>query len=244
MELLKVTNLRIEFLKLHTLGDDHIDSSSDSIKKYYYALYNLVVRGSCFCYGHASSCAPMNKSDPSNVSGMVHGRCACEHSTTGLNCEKCLPFNQDAPWRPANVEDKSECRREYLFSFFSFFFYILRFFYVSFLSIFSPLFIALCLSYTSFILFARVNAALNKIQSSYWIIISLPYCKYEVLKLCFRFIVGNKIFTLFYVKIYMKKVVCRENNFYVKRSQAQRNTQKSGLKRRVSHDLVQKMLFD
>ena len=67
MELLKVTNLRIEFLKLHTLGDDHIDSSSDSIKKYYYALYNLVVRGSCFCYGHASNCTPLKDEDPGKV---------------------------------------------------------------------------------------------------------------------------------------------------------------------------------
>ena len=117
MELLKVTNIRIEFLKLHTLGDDHIDSSmgtSDSSKKYYYALYNLVLRGSCFCYGHASSCRPLNGDESTAaIPGMVHGRCDCEHSTTGMNCEKCMDFYHDAPWRPAKAGDTSECRRKY-----------------------------------------------------------------------------------------------------------------------------------
>ena len=117
MELLKVTNIRIEFLKLHTLGDDHIDSSmgtSDSSKKYYYALYNLVLRGSCFCYGHASSCRPLNGDESTAaIPGMVHGRCDCEHFTTGMNCEKCMDFYHDAPWRPAKAGDTSKCRRKY-----------------------------------------------------------------------------------------------------------------------------------
>jgi len=116
MELLKVTNIRIEFLRLHTLGDDHIDSSMgtyDSNKKYYYALYNLVVRGSCFCYGHASSCRPLEGEEESAaIPGMVHGKCDCEHHTTGMNCEECLPFYQDVPWKPAKEGDTSQCRRE------------------------------------------------------------------------------------------------------------------------------------
>ncbi|XP_076804829.1 laminin subunit beta-1-like isoform X2 [Clavelina lepadiformis] len=121
--LLKITNLRIVFTELHTLGDDLLDARKDIKNKYYYALYELIVRGNCFCYGHADECTPINadqvNSDnvhnimhPDDESGQrrVHGRCRCQHNTIGLNCEQCKPFYQDQPWRPAEAGMPHECQ--------------------------------------------------------------------------------------------------------------------------------------
>ena len=56
-----ITNLRINMTAFHTLGDDILDPNAESEvnQKYYYSLYELIIRGNCFCYGHAEECEPV-----------------------------------------------------------------------------------------------------------------------------------------------------------------------------------------
>ncbi|KAM3872975.1 laminin subunit beta-4 [Diretmus argenteus] len=113
-ELITMTNLRVNFTRLFTLGDTLLGRRRrNPQEKYYYALYDMVVRGSCFCNGHASLCMPVDSSrgDVFNEPGMVHGRCVCQHNTVGNNCERCQDFHNDAPWRPGGEKGPNICRR-------------------------------------------------------------------------------------------------------------------------------------
>jgi len=49
-----------------------VDSRTEISEKYYYAMYGMVIGGSCSCYGHASKCVPIDKyKDKENLPNMV-----------------------------------------------------------------------------------------------------------------------------------------------------------------------------
>ncbi|XP_067360574.1 netrin-4 isoform X1 [Channa argus] len=113
-----LTNLRIRLLKAQICRaspippaegiqpSDSIPTSTFTVENSGlapYAIYTLLVRGTCLCHGHAEYCVPHNSSqEKRKYSNMVSGRCLCTHHTAGHHCEKCAPLYNDRPWRPGN----------------------------------------------------------------------------------------------------------------------------------------------
>ncbi|XP_028304206.1 laminin subunit beta-4 isoform X2 [Gouania willdenowi] len=112
-DLTLLTNLRVNFTRLFTLGDTLLSRRRRNPQnKYFYSLYNMVVQGRCFCHGHAQHCSPVGgRGDVFTQPGMVHGHCVCQHNTAGENCEQCQHFHHDSPWRPGGERPESICRR-------------------------------------------------------------------------------------------------------------------------------------
>lgn len=115
----KLTNIRFNFTQLHMFGDNYLININDDqearvnlMSKYYYAIREMRIIGTCFCNGHASRCVQADhiQYDEEYLSSMVHSRCQCEHNTYGHNCEKCLPLYNDLEWRPAENGRVNECR--------------------------------------------------------------------------------------------------------------------------------------
>ncbi|XP_077977074.1 netrin-4-like [Glandiceps talaboti] len=106
-ERLQITNLRINLVKTQQCecATQNPTAKNKSSKLNYFAVYELIVGGTCSCNGHASECVPLSAEGNSNSQpeNKIHGKCVCQHNTDGENCEKCLPLYNDAPWSPANA---------------------------------------------------------------------------------------------------------------------------------------------
>ncbi|KAM9326705.1 laminin subunit gamma-1 [Gastrophryne carolinensis] len=93
------TDIRVTLNRLNTFGDE-VFSDPKVLKSYYYAISDFAVGGRCKCNGHASECVR------NEFSKLV---CNCKHNTFGVDCEKCLPFYNDRPWRRATADSANEC---------------------------------------------------------------------------------------------------------------------------------------
>nr|XP_032828936.1 netrin-G2-like isoform X7 [Petromyzon marinus] len=81
-----LTDLRARLLQPAT-GDTFIDK--ENLKKYYYAVSNVQVRGRCTCNLHAKEC----KFEKGQL------LCECEHNTTGSDCGKCKRGFRGRLWK-------------------------------------------------------------------------------------------------------------------------------------------------
>ncbi|XP_032913153.1 netrin-4 isoform X1 [Catharus ustulatus] len=102
---LKITNLRVRLLERQgcpCLADSPAPQPPPSL---HYAIYDFIVKGSCFCNGHADHCMPVAGFKPVKAAGVfhvVHGKCMCKHNTAGSHCQHCAPLYNDQPWQAAD----------------------------------------------------------------------------------------------------------------------------------------------
>ncbi|XP_007897758.2 laminin subunit beta-3 [Callorhinchus milii] len=101
------TNLRINFLKPQKQSDSFYLRNADA----YYDVYEMKVQGSCFCNGHADRCVSQSIFNPRGPRPSVPVQCGCRHNTAGKNCEMCMDFYNDQPWKPASDHNTNECKK-------------------------------------------------------------------------------------------------------------------------------------
>lgn len=101
------TDIRITLDRLNTFGDE-VFGDAQVLKSYFYAIADIAVGARCKCNGHASECTTSTALD-----GQRTRVCKCMHFTDGPDCDRCLPFYNDAPWGRATSKNVHECKRKY-----------------------------------------------------------------------------------------------------------------------------------
>lgn len=74
-EQLKITNLRVQLLKQQFCPCQRNDLNAKPQHFTHYAIYDFIVKGSCFCNGHADQCVPVDGFRPVKAPGVFHVVC-------------------------------------------------------------------------------------------------------------------------------------------------------------------------
>lgn len=96
------TDIRIVLNRINTFRDE-VFGDPNVLRSYFYAISDFAIGGRCKCNGHASECIR-------SESRQWKLKCLCEHHTDGPDCERCLPFYNDLPWKRATAGEVTECR--------------------------------------------------------------------------------------------------------------------------------------
>ncbi|XP_046890659.1 netrin-4-like [Hypomesus transpacificus] len=112
---LMVTNLRVRLLQRQPCPCQAKNPEAKALPMAHYAIYDFIVKGSCFCNGHSEHCVPASGYHPGRhrTNHLVHGKCVCKHHTAGNHCERCAPLYNDQPWQSANgiIGTPHECKK-------------------------------------------------------------------------------------------------------------------------------------
>ncbi|KAL3276258.1 hypothetical protein HHI36_020973 [Cryptolaemus montrouzieri] len=104
-EWVTATDIRIILDRLNTFGEE-VFGAEQVLRSYFYAIADVAVGARCKCNGHASECI-----SSTGLDGSRRRVCKCEHNTAGPDCNDCLPFYHDAPWRRATAKNAYECKQ-------------------------------------------------------------------------------------------------------------------------------------
>lgn len=86
-EQLKITNLRVQLLKRQSCPCQRNDLNAKPQHFTHYAIYDFIVKGSCFCNGHADQCVPVDGFRPVKAPGTFHVVCKTNHRLWETNHE-------------------------------------------------------------------------------------------------------------------------------------------------------------
>lgn len=83
---LKITNLRVRLLERQGCPCLPAGPAPQPPPSLHYAIYDFIVKGSCFCNGHADHCIPVAGFKPVKAAGVFH--VVCTHTQRCLRCRK------------------------------------------------------------------------------------------------------------------------------------------------------------
>lgn len=98
-ELLKITNLRVRLLEWQGCPCLSPSPALQPPPAPHYAIYDFIVKGSCFCHGHADHCVPVAGFKPIRVAGVYHVVCTCTVGRQNFkNSEEYIQYRVYGVW--------------------------------------------------------------------------------------------------------------------------------------------------